>query len=150
MRTNRVLVLGGLLTGLVAMVGCGSDSTPVNAAAAQSRNLGNKICDCWETFGFDSKDSCQSQFRITSDAKQCANDAYNEYPMELGPFFECFEMAGRDANNCVSGLSCEATSEWQSCLDDYETQINGCPEPSSEAQAALNECGEVVEDDMSM
>jgi hypothetical protein len=142
--------MGCAVVGGLVVAGCGSDGSPADRAASQSDKLGNQACGCWAAFGYDSQEACQSEFAVSEDAVQCANEAYDQYPMELGPFFDCFEMAARDARNCMSSLSCEELEQWQTCFEQFEDEINSCPDPSTEAENALGECGEVVEDDMSM
>jgi hypothetical protein len=132
---------------VLGAAGCGSD--PVTRLESQYTATGNAVCArCPEAAGVLTAAECQARLAAENpfDGPEydCARMAYQRYPSELGPYFDCLNGASSRYDTCIRGTlsSCPpAATATTACNEALTAGINACPIPTSvEAATALGAC----------
>lgn len=88
---------------------------------------------------FSSEEQCRAEFPPDSSARGCVEGLFADQVTDYSAQLDCFEAAERAFSSCLGGKTCTDTAR-ASCLEDYQDDIDACPELPGDVQTDLSDC----------
>lgn len=127
------LPLGGAL-----VAGCGGGD-PLTRIESTYSGMVDHVCRaCPAAAGATTEADCRATAAANSpfDGPEwdCQRSAYQRFPSELGPYYDCFARAVTSFDSCMRNATrtCPpASTDVSACSDQLDTATSACPRPDS-------------------